>query len=254
MKLQSVANDAKILPLGPGPVPLYYRLEQQLRDRIESEEFAPGASLPTEDQICEQYGVSRITVRRALEGLHQQRLIVRRRGVGSFVAEKPVGINSRLTGSLNQFLSAAASLQIHCLSLEEATPPVEVSQIFSLANGTRATLLKTLGSLDDATPVAYLEIWFPIDIGSRLSKDEIDGHMPVVRLAERKMNLQLTRAEQLIEPGEAGSAAARYLRVDGNAPILRVKRIYYVHPDRPIEVAYARYHPDRYRFAIEFKG
>jgi len=61
--------------LEPGPIPLYYQLEQELRRRIESAEFAPGAAFLTEDQICEQYGVSRITVRRALESLCQQQMI-----------------------------------------------------------------------------------------------------------------------------------------------------------------------------------
>ena len=64
---------------------------------------------------------------------------------------------------------------------------------------------------------------------------------------------RFVRAEQIIEPDHATSAAARHLKINAKSPILRVKRVYYTHANRPIEVAYVRYHPDRYRFAIEFK-
>jgi GntR family transcriptional regulator len=238
--------------LEPGPIPLYYQLEQELRGRIEADEFPPGAAFLTEDQICEQYGVSRITVRRALESLRQQNVIVRRRGVGSFVASRPQGMDSRLTGSLNEFLASAAALRTRCISLGPAKPPAEVAMIFGLARGEPAVLLKTVGSLDE-DPVAYLEIWFPPELGGALTPEEIDGNVPIVRLLERKLQLRLSGAEQVVEADHAGKEPARHLGVDASTPILRVKRIYYAHPRRPIEVAYVRYHPQRYRYAVDFK-
>jgi GntR family transcriptional regulator len=236
-----------------GPVPLYYQLEQELRSRIASAEFEPGSPLPTEDRICEQYGVSRITVRRALEALNSQRLIVRRRGVGSFVADRPARINSKLTGSLTEFLVSAGALHTSCISLEVTAPPLEVRKVFHIPPGEDAVLLQTVGSLDDGGPVAYLEIWFPKEIGGDLAPTEIDGNEPIVRIVERKHGLRLVRAEQFVEPGKAGAVAGRYLEIGSETPILRVQRIYYAHPDRPIEVAYVRYHPKRYRYAISFK-
>jgi len=235
-------------------IPLYYQIERAIRERIETAEFDAGDPLPSEEALCEHYGVSRITIRRALAELHRQRLIVRRHGVGSFVAEKPLGINSHLSGSLKEFLGTAATLHVRCLSLEEAEPPAEVREVFSLADDETATLLRSVGSLSDESPVAYLEIWFPNDIGRQLRMEDIGGYVPVVRLVEQKLNLRLMRAQQFIEPGQATSSAAKYLKINAKSPILRVKRIYYAHPDRPIEIAYVRYHPDRYRFAIEFKA
>ncbi|MYM00372.1 GntR family transcriptional regulator, partial [Novosphingobium sp. FGD1] len=165
--LASLSNGAATLAgerLEQGPVPLYYQLEQRLRARITSNEFLPGTALPTEDQICAEYSVSRITVRRALAALAQQGLIDRRRGVGSFVAEKLKGINSHLTGSLNEFLAMAGSLNTRCLSLGRADPPIQVRNRLGLEHGEHAVLLRTVGSLEEG-PVAYLEIWFPPSIG-----------------------------------------------------------------------------------------
>lgn len=74
----------------------------ELRERITGAEFQPGGPLPTEDRICLEYLVSRITVRRALESLQRQGLIERRRGVGSFVAERPGGLFRNLVSAGNR--------------------------------------------------------------------------------------------------------------------------------------------------------
>lgn len=245
-------TDAVGVPLEQGPVPLYYQLEHRLRARINADEFQPGSVLPTEDQICCEYDVSRITVRRALDALQQQGLIERRRGVGSFVTEKPRGINSKLTGSLNEFLSMAGSMTTRCLSIGEAEPTTIVRKQLQLEDSESAVLLRTVGILSEG-PVAYLEIWFPTDIGSRLDIESLSGNLPVVRLVELAANIRITRAEQTIEPDRAGSEAAVHLAIGAEEPILHVRRTYYA-GDRPIEHVNVRYHPERYRYAIEFKG
>lgn len=239
-------------PLAQGPVPLYYQLEQRLRTRITADEFAPGEAIPTEDQICDAYKVSRITVRRALDGLQRQGLIERRRGVGSFVAEKQRGINSHLTGSLSEFLAMAGSLHTRSLSLEEEAPPADVASMLQLTAGERAVLLRSVGSIKEG-PVGYFEIWFPLDIGRQFKTSDLEGSVPVVRLVEQIANIRITRAEQIIEPDFAGDDAAEHLNIDSRAPILHVRRVYYA-GDRPMELANVRYHPDRYRYAIDFKG
>lgn len=238
--------------LVPGPIPLYYQLEQKLRERIDAAEFAPGAVLPTEDQICCEYGVSRITVRRALDGLRQQGLIERRRGVGSFVSETPLGINSNLTGSLNEFLSVAGSLDTVCLSLEQVEPTAHVRNMLEIEDGEKAYLVIAVGSLEQE-PVGYFEIWYPPAIGKQLSLGQLTANMPVVRQVERIANVRITRASQTIEPDFGGEAAAEHLGIKAESPILHVQRVYYA-GDRPIELVNVRYHPERYRYAIEFKG
>lgn len=239
--------------LKDGPVPLYYQLEQHLRERIASREFEPGASLPTEDMICGQYGVSRITVRRALAALQEDRLIERRRGVGSFVAERPGGINNHLTGSLREFLAAAAALDTRTLSITTEPAPLDVGKSLRLAPGQDVLRLKMVGNLEGQGPVAFLNIWVPREVGEGFA-ESLRSEVPVVRQVEQALQAKLSRAEQFIQPDQAGEEAGLHLGIDRATPILRVKRIYYADPDTPIEVAYVRYHPERYRYAIDFRG
>jgi GntR family transcriptional regulator len=242
------------LTLEPGPIPLYHRLERDLQARIVEGEFAPGALLPTEEQICEQYGVSRITVRRALDALIGQGLIVKKRGVGSFVAERPQGIRSvRLAGSLDEFLATAGTLTATPLSLQTVdAPPSEVVEALNLNEGDKAVRLEMISSLSMG-PVIYLEVYFPEAIGKALSLDDIKTGVPVVRVIERRLNTRVVRAEQLIESTLAGETAGGHLGIDAATPILRIRRVYYTAGDQPVEVAILRHHPERYQYVIEFR-
>ena len=249
---RSMSQSALCNGLEQGPIPLYYQLEQRLRARISADEFVPGVALPTEDQICQEYKVSRITVRRALDALQRQGLIERRRGLGSFVLDRRHGINSQLTGSLEEFLVAAGSLRTVSLSLQLLDPPDDVKSRLELRHDETAVLLRTIGYLEKL-PVAYLEIWLPGDVGAKLRQEDIDADVPVVRLVEQVANVRITRAVQIIEPGLAGETAASFLEIAPEAPILQVQRVYFA-GDRPVELANVRYHPDRYRYTIELKG
>ncbi len=242
------------LTLEASPVPLYHQLERDLQGRIEVGEFTPGSALPTEEQICAQYGVSRITVRRALDVLIAHGLITKRRGVGSFVAERPTGIRSvRLAGSLDEFLSTAGALTAEPLSLETVDhPPAEVVEALGLHAGDKAVRLEMISSLSMG-PVIYLEVFFPEAVGRTLSLEDIRTGTPVVRVIERRMNTRVVRAEQLIESTLAGETAGRHLGIDPAAPILRIRRVYYTAGDRPVEVAILRHHPQRYQYVIEFR-
>jgi GntR family transcriptional regulator len=236
-----------------GPIPLYFQLERALQARIAAGEFGAGDALPTEDQICSQYGISRITVRRALEALHAQGAITRRRGVGSFVAPQYHGVQPRLTGSLNEFLVTAAQLRVSALSFTQTEAPAEAADQLQLASGALSWRAETLGTLNEDGPVAYLEMWFPPDVGALLAEGGLGQGQPVIRIVEKTLGVKITRAEQVVEAGYAGKAAP-HLGIGAETPILRVRRVYSTEAGRPVELAYVCYHPDRYKYAVTFMG
>ena len=242
------------MKLDPGPIPLYHQLERLLRDRIHNGEFEPGAMLPTEERLCKDYGVSRITVRRALEALISQGLIVRRHGVGSFVAERRTGVRSvRLVGSLDEFLATAGALETRFLSIGTVDPPPNAAESLRLADGDKAVRLELMSLLEHRA-VGYLEIFFPTWVGSAITRQDVETGEPTIRMIERKNNLRIERAEQIIEADFAGEKAAEYLGLRPGDPVIRVTRIYHAADGRPVEAVYVRNHPERYRFSIEFQA
>ncbi len=238
--------------LSGGPIPLYHQLEQELRARIAAGEFKAGEALPTEERICLQYGVSRITVRRALDALIAEGLITKRRGVGSFVTPSAHGVRSvRLSGSLDEFLASAGTLATKVLSMQETDAPEEAEQGLRLEPGSRCTRLELLSYLEGA-PLGHHDLFLPLAVGRRVKPADVGQRLPVIRMVEDKLGVRVVRAEQFLEADVAGPAAAEHLGLQETTPVLKVTRIYYDTTGAPVEMIVARNHPERYRFSIDF--
>ncbi|MFI4986582.1 MAG: GntR family transcriptional regulator [Alphaproteobacteria bacterium] len=239
------------MKLDPGPMPLYYQLEQLLKERIQGREFGPGDLLPTEEALCEAYGVSRTTVRRVFDSLTTQRIITRRRGVGTFVAQKSGTMRSmRLMGSLDDLLTYPGRLSYRVLSRTEAEPPPMIAKALDLSNSTKVVRLEVIGHLE-REPFAYTDFYFPDWVGSLIYKADTKGGLPIVRIIEKKIGQRVVRAEQIVEPTLADAVTAKHLGIKPKTPLLEVVRTYYVATGRPVEVAVVRYHPERYRYTVE---
>ena len=234
-----------------GPIPLYYRLEQALRDRIRAEEFPGGAALPTEHRLCEAYGVSRITVRRALDSLLASGLIARRQGVGTFVNAPGETVKSlKLIGSLDDITSYGAEVAYKVLAKETVAAPPPVTDALELPVGTTVTRLETVFSLR-GEPFAHAEFFCPAEVGDLIDDVDVDGHASPVAVVERKLGRPIERADQTIEAALADRHVAGHLAARPRAPVLKVNRTYYTDTDRPVVAAVVRYHPERYRYTVQ---
>jgi GntR family transcriptional regulator len=241
------------MPLAAGPLPLYHQVEQDLRARVHAREFVPGSALPSEERIGEHYGVSRITVRRALDALIAQGLIVRRRGVGSFVTEPEQGTRSiALRGSLDEFLAGAGVMQPEGLNMTHDARNAKAAALLGLDEDAPLSAVELVSRIDDQ-PAAHLEIYFPEQVGRQLLPEDFQTPgVPIIRAVERRLNLRVNRARQEIEADAAGARTARYLGLTAGDPILSVTRAYYLPSEQAIEVVFVRYHPARYRYLIDF--
>ena len=131
------------------PVPLYHQLSQILREKIESGEWREGDRIPTELELCKEYGLSRGTVAQALRELELEGLIYRKQGRGTFVIEK------KITQDLSHFYSFAKDLQERgiklsskVLRMEMVIPPSSVEKALSLSKG-EAFLIERIRFAED---------------------------------------------------------------------------------------------------------
>jgi GntR family transcriptional regulator len=237
-------------PLQPGPIPLYYQLDRHLVERIHEGEFKPGDLLPSEERLCAEYGVSRITVRRALAALAAEGLIERRRGVGTFVAEPDRQVRETpLVGSLDDVLAYSDDYWARLLSRTTVKPEAYVAATLALPPEGRATRLETL-LYCTSEPFAYMQLFFPLAVGALIDDAEISERTPVLRLLERKLGERFTEAEETVEAVAADRVVAAHLSLRSRTPILRVVRTYYASGRRPIETAVVSYHPERHRHTV----
>jgi GntR family transcriptional regulator len=237
--------------LKEGPVPLYFQLAQDLRQQIGGGQLQPGAALPTEEQLCVRYGVSRITVRRAVDDLIVEGLVTRRRGVGTFVAEPHRATRSvSLVGSLYDALAYPRDIRIKVLQRTELAAPARVAELLLLPPQAPVVELQVLSQAGD-TPFAMTHFYLPADIGAAVKSQSLNAGTPLARLVEQLLGQSVVRAEQTVEPESASIRLAKLLGIHRGTAILHVLRTYFTASGRPVEVASVRYRPDQYRLKVE---
>jgi len=233
------------------PLPLYFQLQRSLKLQIEDGTYAPGAALPTEAQLCKAYGVSRITVGKALDGLVAAGAIVRRRGVGTFVSADPLPAKSvGLVGSLDEMLARAKNLTRSLMGVTDVVPPDDVAAALELEAGVKVKRLEALFHSGDE-PYSYSHSYVRRDLGERILADRSIAGLPTARAVEAVSGKSIGRAEQTVDPIIASQRIADHLSLKRGAPILRVCRTYFVETDETVLVVNAWYHPQRYRYRIQ---
>ena len=233
----------------PG-APRHEQLSDWLRDRIRAGEYAAHDRLPSEAELGDLSGVSRITVRRALATLENEGRIYRRQGLGSFAAPPPLPQGLvRLTDFAQDMERAgleAASRVLH--RAPEAAPPA-VADALGVEPGAPTVRLDRL-RLGDGSPVALDRTWLPPFYAQFL-----DGHdlttETIYRVLEREFDIPVLRGRYRIEATVAGVAAAGLLGVPEGAPLLLVERVSYTAGDKPIYYQRRYYRADRVAFDLE---
>lgn len=233
------------------PVPIYYQLEEIIKDLIEKGELKPGDSLPAEREYAEQFQISRMTVRQALNELVNDGYLYRVKGKGTFVAERKPKIEQALQGltsftedmkargmkpgsQLLQFeIIQATSLIANQLGIQEYGPVYEMKRI----------------RLADNEPMAletnYISTNFIKGLTEKIVNQSLYSYI------EKQLNLKIDYASQVIESSVANELEAEYLNILPGAPIMLIQRNTFLKDGTPVEFVKSTYRADRYKFMIQ---
>jgi GntR family transcriptional regulator len=236
--------------LDDGPTPLYHQLKSAIENRIRSRELKEKERLPSETELCQEFGVSRTTVRQALSELLRDGLIYRERGRGTFISEGARLKRPVLKGRIENLMASGVGTRIKVLSYKEAAFPKEVTEIIKTRTPQRACRLEFVRSLP-AGPQAYSLIYFPLNLGRMISPEEIKETTEIILLVEDKLKIKAQGAHQTIDVGLADKVVARNLSVRLRTPLLIVHREYFTKNGSLLFLAKTCYRPDRYRYQIE---
>lgn len=230
-------------------VPLYYQLATLLREQILSGHYSPGERLPTEANLVEDYGVSRITVRQALKSLEEEHLIQRSAGRGTFVSDE---ISSperlRMNGSLDDLISMGVATSVKLVDLREVAASADDRKIFGLREGSRVVQCTRLRYTHDH-PFSYIVNRLPAHIAE--SFDEHDWeNVSILRFFEEKLGLDLKEAEQTVGATLADAVLAKILDTRVGAPLLSVDRVVYSRAWDAVERVHTYYRGDVYSLTV----
>ncbi|MET7545832.1 GntR family transcriptional regulator [Streptomyces sp. NPDC005479] len=229
------------------PVPLYYQLSQQLEAAIEQGRLAPGSLLGNEIELAARLGLSRPTVRQAIQSLVDKGLMVRRRGVGTQVVHSQVKRPLELS-SLYDDLEAAGqrpATRVLCNRIEPAT--ARVAAALGVQEGTDVHLVERLRSAHDE-PMALLCNHVPaglVDLGTE--RLEATGLYRIMRAA----GITLHSARQNVGARLATAEEAVQLAEPEGAPLLTMERTTYDDTGRAVEFASHVYRASRYAFDFQ---
>ncbi len=218
-------------------VPLYYQLENILREKIISGVFSSGARLPTESELIRQYGVGRITVRHALAALVKDGLIERRRRRGTFVTERKTKRREfeeriDMTGSLDEIIALESERVFKVIEMNRVDADPQEAELLGLGAGEPMYRVKRLG-LRDGKPSNLTIDYLPVEIGDRILIEELgNGSLP--QILETRFGLKLKSATQRITATLADAYLAKLIDVRVGSPMLSIERAIYSNDDLPV--------------------
>ncbi len=228
------------------PVPLYFQVSAQLEQAIESGTLGPGYKLDNEVALADSLGLSRPTMRRAIQELVSKGLLVRKRGVGTQVVHGRVRREVELT-SLYDDLAASGQRPATKVLLNMIAPaPPEIAQEIGVSAGDPVLHLQRL-RLADGVPLAILRNWLPENLLKPADEDlEENGLYRLIRAGGTHLRI----ARQRIGARGANAEEAKLLDEPKGAPLLTMQRTAYDDQGRVVEYGDHVYRAETYSFEV----
>jgi GntR family transcriptional regulator len=231
--------------------PLYRQIKDLLLESLRGGEWRPGEAIPSEVELAARFRVSQGTVRKAIDELALENLLVRRQGKGTFVAthgEPNVRFRFlRLLPDSGQLVSAERRL----LDFRRSRASAEVARQLDLRHGDPVLALVRLLAFT-GEPVIYEEIFLPGTLFKALTATAIAEHKGALyKLFETEYGTRMVRAEEKLKAVAADAERAEALRVATGHPLLGVERVAYTYGDKPVEWRCSFYKTDHHFYRSE---
>jgi GntR family transcriptional regulator len=226
---------------------LYSRVETVLAGEITDRNLKVGDQLPTEDSLITRFGVSRITVRRAIQNLVSRGLVEIRRGKGTFVAAPKITQDLKeLSGFVEDMHALGRKPTARVMGKEIVTADATVASQLALTRGERVVRIRRV-RLADGVPLSFDETYLPLELGKKIITNDLKIE-PIFSLLERKYNVPLIEAEYKLDAVAADGEVAAALKVKQRSPIFRIERTSYSTGSRPVDYERLHYRGDLVRF------
>lgn len=230
------------------PIPLYHQLKGILLEKIRSGEMKPNDRLPAEDELASRYGISKATVRQALNELATEGVLRREQGRGTFVSAPNMAQGPHLLTSFHEEMKGRGlrpSSQV--LEQEIVKADALISDKLQIAEGDSVVKLKRL-RLADGEPMGIQTAYIPLDSAPGLADEDFASLYEVL---EKKYGLVPVRAQETYFAVLPSQSDAELLNVSPTAPGLAAERITYLASNRPLELVFSIMRGDRYKVVLD---
>jgi GntR family transcriptional regulator len=228
--------------------PLYQQIKALILQSLQSGEWKPGELIPSEVELAHRFKVSQGTVRKAIDELASENLVVRRQGKGTFVATHHEARAQYRFLRLMPDAGEPHNADNKILEVKRLRAPAEVARQLDMKSGDSVIFIKRVQSFDGA-PTIVEELWLPGMIFKGLTIERLVEYKgPMYGLFESEFGTRMIRASERIRAVAADESTASLLNVEQNTPLLSVERVSYTYGDKPVEVRRGLYLTDRHHY------
>jgi GntR family transcriptional regulator len=213
-------------------ISLYAQVEFTLRNKILSGQYELGEKLPSENELVERFGVSKITIRHALARLEAENLIIRKSGKGTFVAET-ISVTKQImfTNKIKDIILDAERYETKLLSLQtiracESRISKDIKMFFNIAKDDDIVRIQRLRLLKHV-PIYYIENYIPLNIAKNIEKNDL-AKLPLLKILKEKLGVKIGGGDLYIEAIAAEPDIADVMKCQTYTPLI-VRRVLYHH-------------------------
>ncbi len=231
-------------------VPLYIQIAESLLNRIEAGELAPGDRLPSERDLSEELGVTRMTLRRALHLLETRGLLIRRRGNGTYVAEPKIERQANRMVPFSRGMESRGYVPgARVITVEKRPADAAIAQKLKLALSAPVYYVCRL-RLINQEPVMLERFTMPAHRFPGFDRHDLSNRS-TYELMSQEYGVIAVRARQSLEPVVATEYEAELLQIEPGAPLMLERRLSVDQEGEPVEYGRDLYRGDRFRFVTE---
>lgn len=229
--------------------PVYIQIHNQLRENIENGHWKVGQKIPAERELAAEFGVSRMTLRQAIQTLVDEGVLERRVGSGTFVASRKVQDKMAGVTSFTELMIAAGKKpSSKTISYHLTTPSQSEIERLKLEPDERVLRMERI-RYGNEIPICYEVATVPAKLVENFSKTEITSSF--YRTLEKKANLYPGHAVQWFSAISATEKIAEYLRIRRGDALLHLIQLSYLQDGRPFEYVHTQYVGSRFEFVLE---
>ncbi len=237
------------ITLDNSQIPLHYQIADYLLVMLDRGDLSHDERIPPEEELTRTFGVSRTTVRRALEHLLQKRLLYRKQGKGTFwtdSARKHRG--EKLAGINRQIFNVNRETSVRVLSKRREAANPDVASILKIDPGSAVVTFERLRYINKE-PMCFTVNYLPASFGEPIEKNHLEKKTMLETL-EEVLGIELGTIEHEVEVTRASSDLAKRLSIPVLDPVLTIRTAVYDTAGKPIEVVWTHFIESRYKFRV----
>jgi GntR family transcriptional regulator len=247
----SGAGSGVAVAASPTFSPLYQQIKALITQSLQSGEWKPGELIPSEVELAGRFKVSQGTVRKAIDELSAENLVVRRQGKGTFVATHHEERAHYRFLRLMPDEGDAQQPSNRVVDVRRMRAPAEVARLLDMKSGDSVIFIRRVQSFD-GVPTILDELWLPGVLFRGLTAERLVEYKgPMYGLFETEFGTRMIRATERVRAVLAEPQVGELLDVQPGTPLLSVERVSYTYGDKPVEVRRGLYRTDTHHYHNE---